>query len=64
MTQIDERLAEWLKDGGFAIAPIGKAPNMNVERIVRSGEHYTRTRLFETVVPELHSADEPSGFRF
>ncbi|MBT8422330.1 MAG: protein-L-isoaspartate O-methyltransferase [Gammaproteobacteria bacterium] len=60
----DERLPEWLTDGGIAIAPIGEAPSMNVERIARSGDNYTRTRLFETVVPELRDTVEPSDFRF
>ena len=64
LADFDERLAEWLKDGGFAIAPIGEAPNMNVERIARDGDCYSRTRLFETVVPALRGAAAPSDFSF
>ena len=60
----DDRLAEWLKPGGLTIAPVGEAPAMSVERIERSDEHYTRTALFETVVPRLINAPNPDEFRF
>lgn len=60
----DERLPEWLNDGGFAIAAIGSAPSMEIERISRTGEHYTRETLFENVLPELEHVGEPPAFRF
>jgi protein-L-isoaspartate(D-aspartate) O-methyltransferase len=60
----DDRLAEWLKPGGLAIAPIGEAPAMSVERIERGDETYSRTALFETVIPQMLNAPEPNEFRF
>lgn len=61
---LDERLPEWLAEDGIAIVPIGEAPSMSVERITRTGSTYTRTRLFETVVPQLHQPTEESEFSF
>jgi len=60
----DARLAEWLKPGGSAVAAIGEAPSMEVERISRGDGHYRRDALFETVLPMLENVAEPAGFEF
>lgn len=64
LPQFDERLPEWLNDGGFAIAPIGTAPSMEIERIRRNGEHYTRETLFENVLPRLENVGTQPTFTF
>ena len=61
---LDDRLPEWLTEDGLLIAPIGEAPNMEIEAIRRTGEQYTRTRLFETVVTPLENVSKTPGFRF
>ena len=43
---------------------IGTAPAMEVERIVRSGDHYAREGLFETVIPVLENTASPKPFSF
>jgi protein-L-isoaspartate(D-aspartate) O-methyltransferase len=64
MPVFDPRLAEWLTDGGQMILIVGTEPNMSVERVVRSGLHYSRTRLFETVVPQLDNVTPAPVFQF
>lgn len=59
---LDERLPEWLTEEGLLIAPIGRSPNMEVEAIRRSGNHYSRTALFETVVTPLENVAESTAF--
>lgn len=61
---LDDRLPEWLTEDGLLIAPIGEAPTMEIEAIRRTGEQYTRTRLFETVVTPLENVSKTPGFRF
>lgn len=60
----DERLAEWLKPGGRALAAIGEAPSMEVEAIVRDDDQYRREALFETVLPMLENVGKPAAFEF
>jgi len=64
LPQFDARLPEWLNEGGVAIAPLGAAPNMEVERLTRTDESYTRESLFETVLPELQNVSIQPTFRF
>lgn len=61
---LDERLPEWLNEDGLLIAPIGAAPSMEVEAVRRSGDQYSRTRLFETVVTPLENVAQPASFVF
>ena len=63
LPQFDPRLPEWLSDEGKLIAVFGNAPSMRVERIIRSGNHYTREGLFETVIPVLENVSQPESFR-
>ena len=58
----DERLAEWLKPGGRAVAAIGEAPSMEVEALTRSESQYQREALFETVLPILENVAAPAEF--
>ncbi len=64
MPCFDARLAEWLQPDGESIVIIGSAPAMSVERVRRSEEHYTREKLFETVVPSLLNVPEAEAFSF
>ena len=64
MPLFDASLPEWLKDGGRLVMITGTAPNMEVELITRTGQHYTRERLFETVVPALENVPLPAAFSF
>ena len=60
----DDRLPDWLSEDGLLIMPLGKAPNMEIEAVRRSGEHYLRTQLFETVLSPLENATQAPGFHF
>jgi protein-L-isoaspartate(D-aspartate) O-methyltransferase len=64
MPVFDPRLPEWLKDGGQMILIVGDEPNMSVERVVRSGQHYSRSILFETVIPPLDNVIPAPVFQF
>ncbi len=64
LPELDPRLPEWLADDGLLILPIGTAPNMEIEAIRRSGDQYSRTRLFETVVARLENLSEKPVFTF
>lgn len=63
MPLFDERLPEWLTDGGRMVLITGEAPSMDVELVIRTGEQYSRQRLFETVVPTLENVPQPAAFR-
>ena len=63
MPLFDSRLPEWLSDNGRLLLFTGTAPNMEAELVVRSGNTYTRTRLYETVVPELENVPQPESFQ-
>jgi protein-L-isoaspartate(D-aspartate) O-methyltransferase len=58
----DPRIPDWLNDGGQAIVIVGSEPTMTVERIIRSGDHYVREQLLETVVQRLENVSEPEQF--
>jgi protein-L-isoaspartate(D-aspartate) O-methyltransferase len=64
LPELDPRLPEWLTEGGLLILPIGTAPNMEIEAIRRTGDQYSRTRLFETVVARLENLPETPTFTF
>jgi protein-L-isoaspartate(D-aspartate) O-methyltransferase len=64
MPLFDARLPERLKDGGRLVMITGTAPNMEAELIIRTGQCYTRERLFETVVPALENVPLPAAFNF
>lgn len=64
MPEFEPRLAEWLKPDGKLIAIVGEAPNMEVELVERSDEHYTRQQLFETVVQPLEGLPIHEEFQF
>jgi protein-L-isoaspartate(D-aspartate) O-methyltransferase len=64
MPLFDARLPERLKDGGRLVMITGTAPNMEAELIIRTGQRYTRERLFETVVPALENVPLPAAFNF
>ena len=62
---LPEAFQESLAIGGRLIAIVGTAPAMDVRRIRRLGEHsFEEKSLFETVVPPLRHALEPSKFVF
>jgi protein-L-isoaspartate O-methyltransferase len=63
MPLFDMRLPEWLNDGGRMLLFTGTAPSMTAELVVRSEETYSRTRLFETVVPMLQNVPQPDSFK-
>jgi protein-L-isoaspartate(D-aspartate) O-methyltransferase len=63
MPLFDTRLPEWLSDAGRLLLFTGSAPNMKAELVVRSGETYTRTCLYETVVPVLENIPQPETFK-
>ncbi len=63
MPLFDARIPEWLNDGGKALMVVGSAPNMSLEEVIRNGAHYSRTKLFETVVRPLENTPQPSGFQ-
>jgi protein-L-isoaspartate(D-aspartate) O-methyltransferase len=60
----DPRLVDWLRPDGQAIATIGTAPAMTVERISRDADHYTREKLFETVIAPLNNTLSKENFSF
>lgn len=62
MPQFDARLPEWLNEDGRMLLFTGSAPSMKAELVVRTGETYRRTRLFETVVPALENVPQPDSF--
>ena len=64
MPVFNPRLPEWLNDAGQMILIVGEEPSMSVERVVRTGQHYARTVLFETVVPVLEHVTQLSAFKF
>ena len=64
LPELDPRLPEWLTDGGLLILPIGTAPNMEIEAIRRTGDQYSRTPLFETVIRRLENRPERPTFTF
>lgn len=64
LPEFDARLADWLRPDGQAIVAFGNAPAMTVERITRNAEHYTRTKLFETVIDPLVNAPGEASFSF
>lgn len=63
LPELDARLPEWLNEGGKLVVAVGTAPAMRVELITRSGDHYTREGLFETVIPTLENVAQPEPFR-
>lgn len=64
MPLFDTRLVDWLKPDGRLILTTGAAPNMAIEAVTRSGNHYSRERLFESVVPVLVNVAHPPTFSF
>ena len=64
MPGFDVRLAEWLQPDGQCVMIIGSAPAMSVERVRRNEDHYTREKLFETVVPPLLNVPAADPFSF
>lgn len=60
----DSRLPEWLNDDGLLILPLGVAPTMDIEAIQRTGQHYSRTPLFETQLSPLENIAPPPEFHF
>lgn len=61
-----EILKAHLKDGGRMVVVVGDAPVQRARLIVRKGEHFVETSLFDTLIPKLYSpADRPvSTFSF
>lgn len=65
LPQFDERIASWLNPGGRLFCIIGQAPVMRALLVTREGTgELTSEALFETVVPPLRNAPQPSRFRF
>ncbi len=65
LPQFEERVASWLKPGGRLFCIVGQAPVMRAMLVVREGTgDMTSETLFETVVPPLRNAPQPSRFRF
>lgn len=62
---LPEDLQYCLKPGGRLFAIIGQAPAMEAVLITRTAEHeWTHASLFETKLPPLQNAAEPSRFEF
>ena len=64
MPFFDERLPEWLNPGGKLVAVTGRAPAMHAVLVKRLEESYTRTTLFETVIPRLENLADIERFSF
>jgi protein-L-isoaspartate(D-aspartate) O-methyltransferase len=63
MPLFDTRLPEWLNDNGRLLLFTGSAPSMAAELVVRSGETYTRKRMYETVVSTLENVPQSELFQ-
>lgn len=64
---LDERLPDWLNDGGTLLITTGEAPCMHVEKLVRRDGRNEHSVLFETVLPPLDAPRlraQTSDFRF
>ena len=62
---VPPELLSQLKVGGRLFAIVGEVPAMQAQLIVRTGEgSYNSVSLFETVVPALANAPQPSRFTF
>ena len=65
LPEYDERFARALKVGGRLFLVVGQAPVMSALKITRTGSNeWTRETLFETVIPPLLNARQPSRFVF
>ncbi len=62
---LPDALRDQLAPGGRLVVIVGRAPAMEVLRIERLDEHsWNQASLFETVIPPLLNALEPSRFVF
>lgn len=62
---LPDTLRDQLAPGGRLVVIVGHAPAMEVLRIERLDEHnWKQASLFETVIPPLRNAPEPSRFVF
>lgn len=64
MPLFDPRLPDWLTDGGLLLLITGMAPAMQVQAVRRTGNSYSRQRLFETEVHPLRNVLQPPEFYF
>lgn len=64
MPSFDERLPEWLNPGGKLVVVTGSAPAMHAVLVTRHEQSYTRTTLFETVIPRLENLPDIESFNF
>lgn len=64
--QLPDSLRAQLADGGRMVVIVGQAPLMHAKLVVRQGEQYAESVLFDTVAPALHSPSlpTPTAFRF
>lgn len=64
--QLPDSLRAQLADGGRMVVIVGQAPLMRAKLVVRQGEQYVESVLFDTVAPALHSPSlaAPAAFRF
>jgi protein-L-isoaspartate(D-aspartate) O-methyltransferase len=61
----DDRFVAWLKPGGRLFCVVGQAPVMSALLITRNATgEWAREALFETVVPPLRNAPQPTRFTF
>ncbi len=63
--KLSEKFKQSLNVNGRLLAVVGDAPTMEVQRITRiSNTEFKRENLFETVIPALKNAPEPTRFSF
>lgn len=59
---VPEQLKQQLTDGGRMVVVVGDAPVQRAQLIVRKGNSFTETTLFDTLIPKLTSkADAPAA---
>ncbi|MDO5638388.1 MAG: protein-L-isoaspartate O-methyltransferase [Neisseria sp.] len=62
VNSIPETLRQQLKDGGRMVVVVGDAPVQRAQLITRTGDTFTETTLFDTLIPKLSSkADAPAA---
>ena len=55
-----EQLKQQLKEGGRLVAVIGDAPVQRAQLFIRTGDTFTESTLFDTLIPKLNSyTDNP-----
>ncbi|CAK0743796.1 protein-L-isoaspartate(D-aspartate) O-methyltransferase [Gammaproteobacteria bacterium] len=64
VSEISPEFLKSLRSGGRLFAVVGKPPVMHARLVTRSGEHYPKEDLFETVIPPLQDVNLKPVFLF